>query len=400
MPKLVPLLAAGVALATSIGGVSSYSLVKDVTIDIDGQVSSRSVLYGTVAELLTAQGVTLTGHDEVSPTLPSAVSDGTIINVRHGRQINLTLDGVPLTVWTTQSTVGTALTAFGVDTRNANVSATLSSSIGLDGATLTVDTAKNVTVTAGGTTREVSTTGSVSDALIAAGVNVDTDDLVTPSADTALSDGLAITAVNVESKLVTRTSAIPFAQTSTNDPTLTAGTSTVKTKGVDGVTTHTIAQTLHDGVVVTETEQSAVLTTPAIDQVTLVGTKAKAAAAPAASTSSSTSSSAATSSGSSVTPASGNVCQASNYGNGDGTDGGPTASGEIFRASGMTAAHKTLPLGTKIKVTNVANGKTVVVRINDRGPYVAGRCLDLSYGAFTQIGSASSGVLTVAWEIV
>lgn len=391
MPKLVPLLAAGVALVTSIGGVSSYSLVKDVTLDVDGQVSTRSVLYGTVAELLTAQGVTLSSRDEVSPALPSAVSDGTIISVRHGRQVNLTLDGVPLTVWTTESTVGAALTGFGVDIRNANVSATLSSSIGLDGATLTVDTAKDVTVTAGGTTHAVRATGSVADALAAAGVSVDSDDLVTPSTDSALTDGLAITAVAVETRLVTRTSAVPFAQKSQDDATLAAGTTKVKTKGVDGVTTHTIAQTLHDGVVVDEAEQSAVLTTPATDQVTLTGTK------PATSTPSSASSGA--SSSNSLTPATGNVCQASHYGNGDGTDGGPTASGQPFNAFAMTAASKTLPLGSSIKVTNVATGKSVIVLINDRGPYVGGRCLDLSYGAFSAIGNPSSGVMTVAWEM-
>ena len=94
------------------------------------------------------------------------------------------------------------------------------------------------------------------------------------------------------------------------------------------------------------------------------------------------------------------TCQASHYGLGDGTDGGPTASGETFRASGMTAAHKTLPLGTRIKVTNVATGASVTVRINDRGPYAGGRCLDLSSGAFSQIASTSQGVATVTWQRV
>jgi rare lipoprotein A len=84
---------------------------------------------------------------------------------------------------------------------------------------------------------------------------------------------------------------------------------------------------------------------------------------------------------------------ASYYGVGDGYHGLRTANGEIFNAYGMTAASKTLPFGTRIRVTNPANGRSVVVRINDDGPHVAGRILDLSYGAFAQIASPSQGVI-------
>lgn len=72
-----------------------------------------------------------------------------------------------------------------------------------------------------------------------------------------------------------------------------------------------------------------------------------------------------------------------------------TAFGETFDMYAMTAAHRTLPYNTLIKVTNVANGKSVVVRINDRGPYVKGRDLDLSLGAFTSIAKRSEGKINV-----
>jgi rare lipoprotein A len=77
-----------------------------------------------------------------------------------------------------------------------------------------------------------------------------------------------------------------------------------------------------------------------------------------------------------------------------------TATGENFDPEGITAAHKTLPFNTRVRVTNTANGKQVVVRINDRGPFVAGRCIDLSRGAFRQIASLSAGVLTVKFEVL
>ena len=79
--------------------------------------------------------------------------------------------------------------------------------------------------------------------------------------------------------------------------------------------------------------------------------------------------------------------------------GKKTANGEIFNENSLTAAHKTLPFGTKVKVTNLDNGKSVVVRINDRGPYSKGRVIDLSKAAFSRIASISKGVTRVKLEV-
>ncbi|WP_256009060.1 septal ring lytic transglycosylase RlpA family protein [Desertivirga xinjiangensis] len=76
-------------------------------------------------------------------------------------------------------------------------------------------------------------------------------------------------------------------------------------------------------------------------------------------------------------------------------NGRRTASGEKFRSSKRTAAHRTLPFGTKVKVTNMKNGKSVKVRINDRGPFVAGRIIDLSRKAARKIDMINQGVGTV-----
>ncbi len=85
--------------------------------------------------------------------------------------------------------------------------------------------------------------------------------------------------------------------------------------------------------------------------------------------------------------------EASYYG--PGFAGRPTANGETFNPAEMTAAHRTLPFGTKLLVTNRANGKSVVVRVNDRGPYAGNRILDLSKGAAQRIGMISSGTANV-----
>jgi len=81
-------------------------------------------------------------------------------------------------------------------------------------------------------------------------------------------------------------------------------------------------------------------------------------------------------------------------------DGNRTANGEIFNRNKMTAAHKKYAFGTRLKVTNTRNGKSVVVRINDRGPFIRGRSIDLSKGAAKQIGMVGAGHAKVCYEVL
>lgn len=87
--------------------------------------------------------------------------------------------------------------------------------------------------------------------------------------------------------------------------------------------------------------------------------------------------------------------QASFYGAGDGFNGKKTANGETFNKNKLTAAHKTIPFGTIVKVTNLSNGQSVKVRINDRGPFVKGRIIDLSEKAAKKIDMRTKGVAEV-----
>jgi rare lipoprotein A len=91
---------------------------------------------------------------------------------------------------------------------------------------------------------------------------------------------------------------------------------------------------------------------------------------------------------------------ASWYGGRDGFEGKPTASGEIYDSSLLTAAHRELPLGSIVEVTNLDNGKAVRVRINDRGPFIAGRIIDLSRAAAEEIGLLGPGVGSVRLSVV
>lgn len=81
-------------------------------------------------------------------------------------------------------------------------------------------------------------------------------------------------------------------------------------------------------------------------------------------------------------------------------DGRKTASGEIFDNSALTAANKTLAFGTLVKITNLISGKSVVVKINDRGPYHSSRAFDLSKAAFKSIADVRKGTIAVEYEIL
>jgi len=85
---------------------------------------------------------------------------------------------------------------------------------------------------------------------------------------------------------------------------------------------------------------------------------------------------------------------------GPGFHGRKTASGKPFDQNAMTAAHRTLPLGTEVKVTNLATGRVVVVLINDRGPYIDGRIIDVSKRAAAELGMVEAGVVPVHVEAV
>lgn len=77
------------------------------------------------------------------------------------------------------------------------------------------------------------------------------------------------------------------------------------------------------------------------------------------------------------------------------TEGSRTASGERYNRNGMTAAHRSYPFGTRLRVTHLKTGRSVTVRVNDRGPFIRGRIIDLSYGAAKAIGMTGAGVASV-----
>ena len=382
MRKFIPVIAAGALL---VGGLGAYgateAMASDVVLSVDGQQSTVRTLAPTVGQVLASKDINVGAHDTVVPSLASKVSKGSEISVRYGRPITVTIDGKPTTMWTTATTVDEALGLFGIGSGSgAKVSTSRSTTISREGLSFNVNSPRNVSVTVDGATKPVTATGAVADALNAAGVTLGTHDEVTPDLSTALTDDLAITIVRVEIRTVVKPVAVPYTASTQNDATLASGTKKVQTPGVNGQAAETWEQTVRDGTLVGEVRVSSAITAAAQAQVTLVGTK----------TATTT-----TTTPTSTTPATGNSCGVSWY-----ASGSRTANGEAFNPDGLTAASKTLPFNTLVKVTNPANGNSAIVRINDRGPYVTGRCLDLARGAFSQIASLGTGAITATWEVV
>jgi len=85
---------------------------------------------------------------------------------------------------------------------------------------------------------------------------------------------------------------------------------------------------------------------------------------------------------------------------GPGFDGNYTANGEIYDMNGISAAHKTLPFDTVVRVVELSTGRSVVVRINDRGPFIEGRIIDLSKGAAAKLGTVEKGITEVGLRIL
>ena len=85
---------------------------------------------------------------------------------------------------------------------------------------------------------------------------------------------------------------------------------------------------------------------------------------------------------------------------GPGFDGNLTANGEVYDMDGISAAHKTLPFGTVVRVVEFSTGKSIIVRINDRGPFIEGRIIDLSKGAARELGIIDKGITKVGLRII
>ncbi len=227
------LVAQALVLAAVVAGTSGFAaLHKQVVLEVDGSRSSVTAFGRSVADVLAAQGITVDARDVVVPSLDSAVSDDTLVVVRHARQVDVQVDGVDREVWTTGQTVGDVVADLGLRA-DSLTSASRGSALGRD--MLRVSTPKTVRVAVDGATLPVLTSGvTVRESLAEAGVVLGEHDLVSVPLDAPAVDGLVVLVTRVTTVIATEATPVPFSTVRRDDATLAKGTEVVSVAGRAG----------------------------------------------------------------------------------------------------------------------------------------------------------------------
>lgn len=402
--KVVPaVVIAGLLAAGGLGYGGYVAAADDVNLSVDGQPTRFTTHAGTVADVLRDQGIAVNDRDDVQPSLTSEVAGPTTITVNFARQLTITVDGKKDSYWTTARSVDEALQEMNIPA-SAKLSTSRGAKISRDGIHIKVDTSKSATVVAGGKTFKITTTGrTIADALKKAKVAYDKDDQVSPKPSAALVDKAKIVVKIIEVKKATKKLEHEYKTIEKKTDSLEKGETKTDTSGITGITEEVWQYVYVDGKQTEKKLLSSKVIKKKRDKIVLVGTKEpkKSDDSDDSKNDDSDSNDDSGDSGNDDEPknddASGESgsCKASYY-----WQGQMTANGEQFNTNDFTAAHKSLPFNSRVRVTNLNNGKSTTVRINDRGPYISGRCLDLSRAAMEAIGGTGAGVVPVKYKVL
>jgi uncharacterized protein YabE (DUF348 family) len=274
---IVPVIAGAAVLAVGGGSLAYAGLRSDVTLAVDGQAGQVVTSAQTVGDLLAAQHIAVGPHDVVAPSATTELRDGTRVSVQYGRQVTVSVDGAPQTLWTTATDVGSAISALGLDTTGADLSTSRSAPIGREGLSVSVATPKRVTIDAAGKKRTLTTTGAtVGLALKAAGITPDTDDKVSLPVTTTLTNGAKVRFTRVDVTSTSKRSDVAYRTVEQKSATLARGKTQTKTAGRQGSRTTTYRVVSHDGKVVSRTVTKEVVNRKPVTRVVVLGTKAPA----------------------------------------------------------------------------------------------------------------------------
>ncbi len=265
-----------VVLLAVVGTTLGYaSMSKTVTVAVDGEPREVSVMGDTVGDVLDAEGIDVGEHDLVAPAVDAPVEDGTLINVRYGRELELTVDGETTTHWVTATDVASALGEIGTPFASSRLSTSRGLTIGRGGADLEVVTPKRLTFALRGrkpVTRTV-TALTVGEALRGVGVELDTHDETRPARGAMIEDGdeVAFTDVRWVRKVVDD-EPIDFDTVERDDDSMTEGETDTVSRGRAGARDVVYRIVFRNGEAVRTTVLRAEVTRRPVDAVVRVGT--------------------------------------------------------------------------------------------------------------------------------
>ncbi len=377
-------------------GVTWLVSSAQVTLLVDGRPTQVTTYARTVGELLDRASVSHSDADKIVPDVDTAVQDGMIVEVVHAREITLLIGDDEETVLVTALSVDDVIDQLakrrGVSGRSL-VRPSRFTPV-RDGMTVKLLEPVGVTVVVGGEEREIVTDASTVDGVLQRlSIVLDGNDRVTPERGADVEAGMRITVERVRLTRQVREVRVPRPTEERPSGSLDSGERRVLAEGRDGLERVVERVTFVDGVEVLRVPISRRVLAPAQPKIVEVGTRtapppddpvppppARKPSRPARSSDEPHRPEPEPEPEPVASETRSQTGQASYY---------------YHPEDGMTAAHRTLALGTVVTVTNRANGKSVSVTINDRGPYIEGRIIDLNEPAFTQIAAKSSGVIDV-----
>jgi resuscitation-promoting factor RpfB len=331
-------------------------LSKDVTLVVDGSLRTVGTLSSSVGGLLEEEEIVLGPHDRVDPDPGAPLAEGMEVQVDFAKEITVLLDGAERVVWVMgdksvrdvlqQVNVRAGRHAYLEPSRGAEVE---------DGDVIVYKPAVDVRLTVGGNPRQVITNAEdVGLLLDDLGVEVGPDDIVEPRLGTPLEAGMDVRVIRVAYREVFEDAPIAHPTEVRKSGDMLLGVRLVQQQGVPGLLRKAFQVRLEDGREVERKLLRTEVIREPVPQVVIEGTRPPHV---------------------------------------------QTGLASWYHRDGMVAAHRTLPFGTQVKVTSLATGRSVVVVINDRGPYVGGRIIDLSDDAYAQLAHLGSGTIQVrlAW---
>jgi resuscitation-promoting factor RpfB len=343
---------------------------KTVTLQVDGQPQRLQTHARTVGELLARAGITVDPRDLLVPGRSNALADGMAVEFVDAREVTVVQDGRQQRLIVPALRAEDVVAALKARGGNHELVSPAPLAPVHDGMVLEVSVPISVTVIADGQKREVviSEGATVAELLGQIGLTLGDDDRIKPTADTPLRTGAEVVIRRVRRTVEARQVAVPPPVIMRETADLPSGTRRVVSPGREGRLNVVETVTLVDGIEESRVRDQEEMVIAPQTRIVEIGTARlpdpSATRAPKLPP---------------FNPARIQTGMASWYDFGD----------------GFTAAHRTLPKGTMVMVTNLANGKSVRVRINDRGPFIKGRIIDLNRPAFAVLATTSEGVIDV-----